>query len=263
MPEQFVPIYHGASGEFYQGVVTVSDAGKEYYCTLCGVTCYSQKEWQIHMKSSKHESRVVEARDLLRHHFQLRDVARTKCSRTLALQHVPWQDAVFAKMGRVLVNDEDDELITKQVDDLLHELELLETISLLELAVWKGLCCANCPSHVAGYFGFQSWLKEGWKTIKDDYRRCDQVVAIMRSVMPFIDRGEKVPSAAAAAAANKKNSKNDNQDTADEEHNKNNSNEDKNNHEDGKNNDNNEETTNDHDNALLSSDDKKPKTTKQ
>eukprot|EP00522_Entomoneis_paludosa_P016463 CAMPEP_0172449738 /NCGR_PEP_ID=MMETSP1065-20121228/8360_1 /TAXON_ID=265537 /ORGANISM="Amphiprora paludosa, Strain CCMP125" /LENGTH=117 /DNA_ID=CAMNT_0013201465 /DNA_START=75 /DNA_END=425 /DNA_ORIENTATION=+ len=117
MPQHMVPLYHGASGEFYQGVVTVTDTGKEYTCDLCeDTTCLGLAEWQAHAASHKHETRVVETRDLLRRHFQLRDLARSKCPQILQLKHTPWQDAAFAKMGRVLVLDEAPELITNDID---------------------------------------------------------------------------------------------------------------------------------------------------
>mmetsp|Transcript_22523 Transcript_22523/g.49073 ORF Transcript_22523/g.49073 Transcript_22523/m.49073 type:complete len:270 (-) Transcript_22523:156-965(-) len=190
MPEQWTPLFNGASGEHYLGQVVTTDVGNEYHCDLTGTVCFGLKEWQDHIASVKFQNALQKTRDDIRHFFQLRDLARQQCPQILALQHRPWQDACFSKMARCLVNDEDETLITQDIDPLLQDLELLETISLLELAVWKALCCANCPDDVTGYFGFQQWLKEGWKSKKGQYRRSGEVVAIMKSVMPFVDQGQ-------------------------------------------------------------------------
>lgn len=70
------------------------------------------------------------------------------------------------------------------VDTLLSKYELMEEISLLELAAWKSACIME-KLHLS-YYEMLEWLRIGWIDKKQEMRHSPAVAVIIRCVVPFL-----------------------------------------------------------------------------
>jgi hypothetical protein len=98
-----------------------------------------------------------------------------------------WKDKVYAYLFReIFKQDRDTTNYMSSAKVLLEKYERLETISLLELAVWKDICIMNPGKPSNNSFFWFSWATEGWKTIKGELYDSRDIAIIMSSIVPFL-----------------------------------------------------------------------------
>jgi hypothetical protein len=76
----------------------------------------------------------------------------------------------------------------KQVHTLLDQLdrfEQKESLSLLELAIWKAFCLSNMPT-MTNYVDAMEWHACKWQSNKPKYQRSKASAVIVRAVLPFL-----------------------------------------------------------------------------
>ena len=164
-----------------------------FVCKLCNIqfTHYVQGARQHHSSSHLHKTRsnhvVARAKTIL----QVRQTVRSFPA--LIDQHLsshgPWRAKLFELLGRALL--EEDEQMVEQAHKDFVSFQQLEQISLLELAVWKFCCLTQTQNDTSGerkrtYLEWKWWDERGWKAHKQQHYRCNQVVILINTILPFL-----------------------------------------------------------------------------
>jgi hypothetical protein len=69
--------------------------------------------------------------------------------------------------------------------DQLDRLEQKESLSLLELAIWKALCLSDMPT-MTNYVETLQWHAHQWQSNKSKYQRSKASDIIVAAVLPFL-----------------------------------------------------------------------------
>jgi hypothetical protein len=212
-------------------------ASRSYECRLCDrvvvgalpTLWHSRSEMDAHCRSEGHVSKVValQRQNRLASGFidnfqslgQFRRADRDErfldlfqvMDRAKRLGLPAWSDAVVANVFWCLMREHDSSAqegeegktqarLAWQRDTLrqLDQYELMERLSLLELAVWKAECLASAPEeHRKDPASILSWFRSGWKENKEEarLRSSSSMTVIANGVLPFL-----VESATGAAA---------------------------------------------------------------
>jgi hypothetical protein len=101
-----------------------------------------------------------------------------------------WRSEVIAQLYWCLLyqfsSDNTANESMKAAQTLLVQLEHLERVSLLELAVWKAVCIATKDNGC--HHSWQEWLGEGWKAAKPETRSAREIGIVIESVLPFLGK---------------------------------------------------------------------------
>ena len=105
-----------------------------------------------------------------------------------------WRDACYATFMRALLKNRN--LPRQQAEIALVKMEDLHHLFLLELAAWKVICTVHAPTPaLRSYTSAVIWASEGWKGNKTHFYRSNEVVTIVRCVLPFLDQRSKLEHA--------------------------------------------------------------------
>ena len=88
---------------------------------------------------------------------------------------------------------EENQWLIEKAKDLLERYKDLERISLLELAVWKFACLTADPKNhgeIKSIVDWSRWYTNGWKEHKKRLYRCNQIVILMKAIVPFLQDKE-------------------------------------------------------------------------
>lgn len=84
-------------------------------------------------------------------------------------------------------DDESEQTLYEIVEQVLFEYELNETVSLLELAVWKFACLTSQPiGPYRDHIDSLLWLSYGWKAKKREMRLTNDIATVVTRVLPFL-----------------------------------------------------------------------------
>ena len=159
----------------------------EYIDTVRGASMYNLI--REHCKSAHHKERVASVR---RMQDQVKNTLNIVHS-TRSLFRVPrlhseqWQDKVFAMFFRGMFFKNHD-TTTESVESVLAHYELMEHVSFLGLAVWKAACLEDMPESTKGLIQVMAWYRGGWKTKKEEKRRCSAIGVVVGVVLPFLKK---------------------------------------------------------------------------
>ena len=156
-------------------------------CALCN-THFGTNE-QTHEETLQHQRAVEEIV-----HFTYRIVRSRDNFRRLPKQlekdlspHGPWRGKIYEAIGREVMEDRS---IRQDANELLLHYKKLEGISLLELAVWKFACLTSTDpkkdNQKRSFVEWSRWYASGWKEHKKSHYRCQQVVLLMKAIIPFL-----------------------------------------------------------------------------
>ena len=160
-------------------------------CLLCKTELGKTED---HSDSYQHKFAVEEVLNRATQILQVRDDARLlprKVEQRVS-PYGPWQGKIYEMIGRAVMKE--DPTIIQEANRLLLHYKRLERISLLELAVWKFTCLvAGNPSNdndtkgvPRTYLEWKHWHDHGWKALKKQQYRCNQVVIVMTAILPFL-----------------------------------------------------------------------------
>ena len=155
-------------------------------CLLCKTELGKTED---HSDSYQHKFAVEEISDRATQILQVRDDARLlprKVEQRVS-PYGPWQGKIYEMIGRAVMKE--DPTIIQEANRLLLHYKRLERISLLELAVWKFTCVVTDDTHTGPcqtYLEWKQWDTHGWKTLKKQHYRCNQVVILMTAIVPFL-----------------------------------------------------------------------------
>ena len=97
-----------------------------------------------------------------------------------------WQDKIFAIFFRGMFY-KNQNTTKARMESVISHYELMEQVSLLELAVWKAACLEDMPQAAKkGYMQITAWFRSGWKTLKEQNRRCGAIGTVLSGVLPFL-----------------------------------------------------------------------------
>ena len=146
-----------------------------------------------HETSPQHKRALQELLRRTRRFLQVRDAARN-LSEQMDEQlspHGPWQGKIYEIIGRTAM-DADPTSVIQDAHKLLRQYQHWERISLLELAVWKFACLNSMDNEngKASFLEWSRWFESGWKQHKKSHYRSDQVVIVMKAIVPFLRQYE-------------------------------------------------------------------------
>ncbi|KAL7574644.1 hypothetical protein ACA910_002993 [Epithemia clementina (nom. ined.)] len=157
---------------------------KKVACFLCNVVV-GEGNWTSHAAGARHSSNVPCFETTQR---IITDICnfQSLVPRIERLTREGWRDACYATFARSLIKNRDGSRESKRV---LVQMEDLDHLHLLELAAWKTVCTINAPaSALKSFTSSVVWASEGWKTNKEAFHRSNEVVTIIRCVLPFLDQ---------------------------------------------------------------------------
>ena len=148
---------------------------------------------ESHNRSGYHQKRSKEVTQRVNTVLAIRDAPEELPSvvKKSLSPHGPFQNQIFGLIGRLTMEENRGFISTAKM--ALPWYQQLERISLLELAAWKFACATlDEASHSKSGVSprtcleWNRWFENGWKTQKKSHYRCNQVVIIMKSVVPFV-----------------------------------------------------------------------------
>ena len=162
-----------------------------YTCLVChqdlervkGATV--ERTCSDHCCSAHHKKKIASLREM-------QDQVKTTLQilhETHSLSRVPrlhseqWQDKVFGMFFRGMFY-KNHNITSERVERVLSHYNLVDSLSLLELAVWKAICLENAPE--SGYVQMMAWHRGGWKTLKEQKRRCNAIYIVLHGVLPYL-----------------------------------------------------------------------------
>jgi hypothetical protein len=195
-----------------------------YHCLLCKTTYSSENEFSYHCNEMAHREKLnllredqESAKKVLERWKRIhicqnssdRHYQPSVCNSIFSSkeEQVPsllssveqlglqaWRIDVQAALFRYLMagsskaelksGDTEDQLFRAAVSTLLKH-HHSERVALLELAVWKATCLAQMP--VTGYHAAQEWIMGGWKKMKLEQRRSNDITVVVTAVLPFLE----------------------------------------------------------------------------
>ena len=159
---------------------------KKYACFLCNVLV-GEGNLSSHLAGHRHTSNQESYDSMKRIMLEVCEF-QSLVPRIERLAHDYWRDSCYAIFARSLVNNRD-ENANRNVKRILTQTEDLHHMHFLELAAWKTVCKIHAPSSALNSFtSAVVWASEGWKTNKTAYYRSNEVVTILRCVLPFLDQ---------------------------------------------------------------------------
>ena len=140
----------------------------------------------------QHKLAVQELSDRATKIIKVRDDARCLPKQIKHLSpHGPWQGKIYELIGRAVM--EEDCTLVERAQSLQREYKRLERISLLELAVWKFACLTKDQNDGdrKSFVEWTRWYENGWKEHKKSHYWCNQVVILMKAIVPFVQDQKK------------------------------------------------------------------------
>jgi hypothetical protein len=173
-----------------------------YRCELCDVTVDNDSAMDVHCNEREHENRLTLVQKLRKNDVSLKCAQLQHRIDKLSLRS--WQLEVQSHLYPLLLNqttkrNSETKRQMRSAEVALLQYERRETIALLELAVWKGVCMVNDDHWTKrkGYLSWKVWSTVGWKENKDALQKSNAIGIIVMAVLPFlpsVDRTIPVPS---------------------------------------------------------------------
>ena len=167
---------------------------RDNVCALCQAHVVGKRDQDTHETLPQHKRALQELLRRTRRFLQVRDAARNlpeQMDEQLS-PHGPWQGKIYEIIGRTAMDADPATSVIQDAHKLLRQYQHWERISLLELAVWK-FACLNSMDDENGNTSFLEWSRwyaSGWKQHKKRHYRCDQVVIVMKAIVPFLQPDE-------------------------------------------------------------------------
>jgi hypothetical protein len=182
--------------------VSVTDASStrkavSYQCLLCGHRAGSDYDSLEQHKAQPYHRQQVEqfkstlcgAVSILRNFDQSQGQGALDRMEKLGLS--AWRNSVGAAFLSHMTSNLDSTnrqqpLFTRAMQTLV-KYERLERLALLELAIWKAECLNRMPDIKDDYSKAVSWMKSGWKTLKEELRGSSAIAIIISLVLPYTE----------------------------------------------------------------------------
>ena len=147
-----------------------------------------------HEETREHQRMVKELEHRSQRILRIRDHARfiPEQMDEHVSRHGPWRGKIYEVIGRAFLQK--DQTLIQDAEDLLRQYKHLERISLLELAVWKFACLSMDQKQdrtKQSFLEWSRWYTSGWKQHKKSHYRCNQVVILMKAIVPFLLRDDE------------------------------------------------------------------------
>jgi hypothetical protein len=159
------------------------------YCLLCGQYFAVRDKRSQHMESYGHGKQVEQFNASLHRAVSVLQriddsQQRAVLDRMEKLGSPAWRNAVAAALLIHITSNRQEALLAKAMS-LLVKYERLEQLALLELAIWKAECLNRMPDIKNDYSKAVSWIKSGWKTLKEELRGSSAIAIIISLVRPY------------------------------------------------------------------------------
>jgi hypothetical protein len=159
-----------------------------YTCRLCDVGDIAEGHWRSHVATPNHKRKM----ELLCKSLELEYTFSTRRRRAIPIKQriaklglQRWRDDVNSKLLDYLL----DSRISSnfEVRLALEKYEIMEKISLLELAVWKTACQMSIPPvALRDSLDWHLWLTSGWESKKNKMRQTNAISIIVAHVCTFL-----------------------------------------------------------------------------